>query len=134
MFKDWTSLTGLFSRFRLEELPTKEKILSAIARSAGKVPFTDDVLAMWYCARDPSTPSRVRAGIIGALAYLVLPTDLVPDVIFGLGFTDDAAVLTAVLALVGSNIKQEHRDKAKSVLLGDVEPTQDKSKSPIQPA
>ncbi|WP_327211102.1 YkvA family protein [Rhizobium leguminosarum] len=134
MFKDWTSLTGLFSRFRLEELPKKEKILSVIARSAGKVPFSDDVLAMWYCARDPSTPSRVRAGIIGALAYFVLPTDLVPDVVLGLGFSDDAAVLTAVLALVGSNIKQEHRDKAKSVLAGDTASTPDKTDCPIQPA
>lgn len=131
MFKDWNSLTALFSRFRLSELPSKEKILSAMARSAGKVPFTDDVLAMWYCARDPSTPSRVKAGIIGALAYFVLPTDLVPDVILGLGFSDDAAVLTAVLALVGSSIKPEHREKAKSRLSGDPAPF---ATSPIQPA
>jgi uncharacterized membrane protein YkvA (DUF1232 family) len=132
MLKDWTALTGLFSRFKVSELPSKETILSAVARSAGKVPFTDDVLSMWYCARDPSTPTRVRAGIIGALAYFVLPADMVPDVIIGFGFSDDAAVLTAVLALVSSNIKPEHRDKAKSILSGDR--SAPASESPIKAA
>lgn len=134
MFKDWKSLNGLFSRFNLVELPSRERLVSMFARSAGKVPFTDDVLSMWYCAKDPTTPARVRAGIVGALAYFVLPTDLVPDLVLGLGFTDDAAVLTAVLALVSSNIKQEHRDKARSVLSGNAEqPSAAGADAPIQP-
>lgn len=132
MFKDWTALTGLFSRFKLEELPSREKLLSVVARSAGKIPFSDDVLAMWYCAKDPTTPTRVRAGIIGALAYFVLPADMVPDILIGFGFSDDAAVLTALLALVSSNIKQEHRDKANEVLSG--RKSEAPAESPIQPA
>lgn len=132
MFKDWNALTGLFSRFKLEELPSREKLLSVVARSAGKIPFSDDVLAMWYCAKDPTTPTRVRAGIIGALAYFVLPADMVPDILIGFGFSDDAAVLTALLALVSSNIKQEHRDKANEVLSG--RKSEAPAESPIQPA
>lgn len=132
MFKDWTALTGLFSRFKLEELPSREKLLSVVARSAGKIPFSDDVLAMWYCAKDPTTPTRVRAGIIGALAYFVLPADMVPDILIGFGFSDDAAVLTALLALVSANIKQEHRDKANELLSG--RKSEATAESPIQPA
>jgi uncharacterized membrane protein YkvA (DUF1232 family) len=97
-------------------IPSKEDVISAISRSAGKIPFADDVVAMWYCAMDASTPAKVKASIIGALAYLVLPTDVIPDIFAGLGFTDDITVLTAVLALVTSHIKPEHRDRAKDTL------------------
>jgi uncharacterized membrane protein YkvA (DUF1232 family) len=65
---------------------------------------------------DASTPAKVKASIIGALAYLVLPTDVIPDIFAGLGFTDDITVLTAVLALVTSHIKPEHRERAKGTL------------------
>lgn len=97
-------------------IPSKDEVISAISRSAGKIPFADDVVAMWYCAMDASTPSKVKASIIGALAYLVLPTDVIPDIFAGLGFTDDITVLTAVLALVTSHIKPEHRERAKGTL------------------
>lgn len=97
-------------------IPSKDDVVSAISRSAGKIPFADDVVAMWYCAMDASTPSKVKASIIGALAYLVLPTDVIPDIFAGLGFTDDITVLTAVLALVTTHIKPEHRERAKGTL------------------
>lgn len=97
-------------------IPSKDDVISAISRSAGKIPFADDVVAMWYCAMDASTPSKVKASIIGALAYLVLPTDVIPDIFAGLGFTDDITVLTAVLALVTTHIKPEHRERAKDTL------------------
>lgn len=97
-------------------IPSKDDVISAISRSAGKIPFADDVVAMWYCAMDASTPSKVKASIIGALAYLVLPTDVIPDIFAGLGFTDDITVLTAVLALVTTHIKPEHRERAKGTL------------------
>jgi Uncharacterized conserved protein len=110
---------GILDRIRLvkdKTIPSKEAVLSALSRSAGKIPFADDVVAMWYCAMDPSTPPKVKAAIVGALAYLVLPMDTIPDVVVGLGFTDDITVITAVLAIVTSHIKQEHRDRAKSAL------------------
>ncbi len=97
-------------------IPSKDEVIAAVSRSAGKIPFADDVVAMWYCAMDASTPSKVKASIIGALAYLVLPADMIPDIFAGLGFTDDITVLTAVLALVTSHIKPEHRDRAKDTL------------------
>jgi uncharacterized membrane protein YkvA (DUF1232 family) len=41
--------------------------------------------------------------LLAALAYFILPFDFIPDMIPGLGFTDDAAVLTAVFALVSES-------------------------------
>ena len=69
------------------------------ARVAAKLPFAEDLLAAYYCAFDQTTPFQVRAALVGALAYFVLPFDFVPDVLPLLGFTDDAAVLLTALRL-----------------------------------
>jgi len=87
-------------------------------RVAGKVPFVEDAVAAYYCALDPKTPTYVRAIAMGALAYFVIPTDAIPDVIAAFGFTDDASVLSAALAAIGGHLKDRHRSKARSWLEG----------------
>jgi uncharacterized membrane protein YkvA (DUF1232 family) len=89
------------------------KVRSAI----GRVPFMEDAIAAYYCAADTATPLRVKAVLTAAIAYFVLPFDAVPDILAGLGFTDDASVLAAALAMVGSHITREHRDAAKRALM-----------------
>ena len=54
--------------------------------------------------------------LIGALAYFVLPTDVIPDVLPVIGYTDDAAVLAAAIKLVASHITPEHREAARRML------------------
>ncbi|MGK2285594.1 YkvA family protein [Pedomonas sp. V897] len=88
-----------------------------VRRLAGRLPFADTLVAAWFCARDPETPPRVRAMLLGALAYFVMPIDLIPDFLLHLGgFTDDAAVLATVIGLVGANIKPRHRAAARKAL------------------
>src|SRR4051812_31265365 len=84
-----------------------------VERFAAKLPFAEDLLTAYYCAFDSETPLRVRAILLGALAYFVLPFDFVPDFLPILGFTDDAAVLAGALKLVLDNIRPKHRDAAK---------------------
>jgi uncharacterized membrane protein YkvA (DUF1232 family) len=60
--------------------------------------------------------ARVERGFLGALAYFVLPADLIPDFIAGLGFTDDAAVVAAAIRSVAPAITERHRDKARAAL------------------
>ncbi len=91
-------------------------LLDMLGRVARSVPFAQDVLAAWFCARDPATPARVRYTLIMAVAYFVLPIDAIPDIIPFLGFTDDAAVIAAALAAVAGSIKPEHRDRARETL------------------
>src|SRR5258706_3140098 len=85
-------------------------------RFAAKIPFAADALSVWYCARDPETPAAAKGMMAAALAYFILPTDFIPDMIPALGFTDDAAVMAALLAIVGRNLKPRHRDAAKQAL------------------
>jgi uncharacterized membrane protein YkvA (DUF1232 family) len=87
--------------------------IRAVARH---IPFAEDALAAYYCAFDPRTPTRVRGVLLAALAYFVVPADLLPDFVPALGFTDDAAVIAATLQLVTAHIEPQHRDAAQKAL------------------
>jgi uncharacterized membrane protein YkvA (DUF1232 family) len=87
-----------------------------IRKVASKVPFAADALSLWWCARDPTTPTAAKGMMLAALAYFVLPTDAIPDVLPAIGFTDDAAVIAALIAIVGKNLKARHKDAAKTFL------------------
>lgn len=89
-------------------------------RAARQVPFMEDVVAAYYCALDSRTPTRVRGVLLAALAYFVLPVDFIPDFIFGLGFTDDVAVLTAAITALRSHITPAHRAAAREALSEDL--------------
>ena len=84
-----------------------------IRRVFARVPFAKDALSVWYCARDDDTPIAAKGMMLAALAYFVLPIDAIPDVIAGLGYTDDAAVFAALLAVLGKNLKPKHKEAAR---------------------
>lgn len=85
-------------------------------RAARYVPFMEDVVAGYFAAFDSRTPVRVRGTLLAALAYFVMPVDMIPDFVVGFGFTDDVAVLTAALTAVRSHIKPAHRRAAREAL------------------
>lgn len=89
---------------------------AALKRVARHLPFAEDLVAAFYCATDPTTPRRVRLILLGALGYFILPTDAISDFLPLVGFTDDAAVLAAALAVVSTSITGEHRTRARAVL------------------
>jgi uncharacterized membrane protein YkvA (DUF1232 family) len=92
-------------------------------RVAGHIPFAEDLAAAYFCATDPVTPSRVKGVLFAALAYFVMPFDLIPDFIVGLGYTDDAAVLAAAIGLVSRHIKPRHHARARAVMgLPEIQP------------
>lgn len=94
----------------------RDKLWRKARRVAARIPFAEDLLAAYYCAFDRETPIQVKATLIGALAYFVLPLDALPDVMPVLGFTDDAAVLATALKLVTSHMRPQHRDAARDAL------------------
>ncbi len=107
---------GDTSSIERDEARVREGFWPKLKRFAAKLPFAEDLLTAYYCAFDSETPLRVRAVLLGALAYFVLPFDFVPDFLPILGFTDDAAVLAGALKLVLDNIRPEHRDAARETL------------------
>lgn len=87
-----------------------------IRKTAARIPFAGEALSVWFCAKDEETPLAAKGMMLAALAYFVMPIDAIPDFIAGLGFTDDAAVFTALLATLGKNLKPRHREAAKRAL------------------
>jgi uncharacterized membrane protein YkvA (DUF1232 family) len=87
-----------------------------LARVAARVTFADSLVSAWYCATDAATPAHVRAVLLGALAYFLLPADAVPDLLAGIGFADDASVIAAVVGTFARHITPEHRARARERL------------------
>ena len=103
-------LKGLHKK--VDEEFEKESFFKKSIKLAGKIPFIPDAIALYYCMIDTDTPLATKLTIAGALAYFVVPTDMIPDVVGPVGYVDDAA---AILAVSGF-IQDKHRDQAKEVL------------------
>jgi len=112
---------------KTNEMRVKRDFWPKMRKVASKIPFADQVLSAWYATQDPETPFRAKALLLGALAYFVMPADAIPDIFTVVGFSDDAAVLAAVLATLGAHIKDRHRMSAKAMLarLRDEAPEED---------
>lgn len=95
----------------------REGFWRKLRRMLGKIPFAEDLVAAYFCAVDPTTPLMARATLIAAVAYFVMPIDAIPDALAFVGFSDDATVLAAAIAVAGSHILPEHRDRARAALL-----------------
>ena len=100
------------------EETVREKFWQTARKAARHVPFMDEVVAAYYCALDKKTPLRAKGILVAALAYFVMPADAIPDVILGLGFTDDIAVLTAAITAVKAHVRPAHRKAAREALAG----------------
>ena len=70
-------------------------------------------LQLYYLLQSKDVPIKAKTLIIGALGYLILPTDLIPDFIPALGFTDDLTALTLALRTVGKHLTPEINRQAK---------------------
>lgn len=98
------------------ERRVRDKFWTTARRAARQVPFMEDVVAAYYCAFDLNTPHRVRGILLAALAYFVLPLDGLPDFLAFVGFSDDVAVLAAVLAAIRAHITPAHYAAARTAL------------------
>ncbi len=99
-----------------DEAAVRRDFWRKLAGLASRLPFAEDLLTAYYCAFDRATPFHVRAALLAALAYFVLPVDAVPDILPVFGFADDAAVLAGAIRLVMAHIVPEHRDAARAAL------------------
>ncbi len=104
-------LPARLSAPRWYSAPRLWRTLCKAARSAGRKTLLT-ALTLFYCLQDRDTPTWAKGVIIGALGYLVLPLDLIPDILPGAGFGDDWGALVAALGTVAAYIKDEHKAKA----------------------
>jgi uncharacterized membrane protein YkvA (DUF1232 family) len=112
----WAGIDARLRHLAANEAELRRKFWKKLKGLASRLPFAEDLIAAHYCAFDRQTPLHVRAALVGALAYFVLPTDFIPDVLPIIGYSDDAAVLAAAIKLVSSHIKPDHREAAQQTL------------------
>ena len=72
-----------------------------------------NALLLYYAMQSSTMPAKDKAIIVAVLGYFILPTDLIPDLIAVLGFTDDAAALIWAIKTVKKNITPEIESQAK---------------------
>ncbi len=105
----WKML-ALFARFY-----TPGKFVRFIKGTGRRIHFLPKLLMIFYCMQDKDTPKIVKLALMGAIGYVLLPLDFVPDAFAGVGWIDDAAVVTAAIRLAGTYIKPEHMEKVRHV-------------------
>ena len=81
-----------------------------------------DVIALYFCARDPRVPWYAKAVAVLVVAYALSPIDLIPDFIPVIGYLDDIILiplgLLLVIKLIPPDIFQEHRIAAATRDIG----------------
>jgi uncharacterized membrane protein YkvA (DUF1232 family) len=116
MATDFSAGFGPADRLARDRDSVRARFWIKLKKVAAKLPFTEDLLAAYYCAFDKQTPRHVQAALLGAIAYFILPFDFIPDMLPVLGYTDDAAVLATAIRLVASHITDDHRRAARAAL------------------
>lgn len=110
--------------------------IARVAKRAGvKVIYM--ALVLYYVTRNPAVPTTDKMKIYGALGYFILPTDLIPDAIAVMGFTDDIAALTWAMYTASKYVTPEIEQQAVNKLhdwFGDYEIDGTPCPLPTQPA
>lgn len=75
--------------------------------------LVEQAYIMWYTLHSSNTPASAKLVIAGALAYWILPVDMIPDVLPAVGFTDDFTTIASALGSVAMSITPDIRAKAK---------------------
>ena len=96
----------------LESSVIEEDLLKKILLTAGRA-IAQPALEGVELIIDNSTPPQVKISIMGALTYLIVPIDLIPDFIPASGFSDDLVALTAVISLWQNYITPDMKFRAQ---------------------
>ena len=89
----------------LQALEEKLKVIPKIGDKLSHIPVFAQLIKDYATKKYTKIPMGSLIAIVSALSYLILPFDLISDLIPGIGYFDDAAVIGACLLLVDSDIK-----------------------------
>jgi uncharacterized membrane protein YkvA (DUF1232 family) len=113
----WQDFAALTRGAAANEGALRRKLWRKLLREAASLPFAEQLLTAHYCAFDRNTPLYVKAILVGAIVYFVVPDRFIPKSISLIGLADDAAVLGAAIKAVAFHIKPEHREAAQRTLM-----------------
>ena len=88
---------------RMEE---KLKMVPRIGEQLSHIPVFISMIRSYLKKEYTKAPVGTIVAIISAIAYFLSPVDVIPDGIPVAGYVDDAAIITACLSIVDSDIKE----------------------------
>jgi len=71
------------------------------------------ILILYYSLMGNNVSMKEKAMIIAALGYFILPSDLIPDIMAVIGFSDDFAVIWYIFKRIRKNVTSEVKQKAR---------------------
>ena len=90
----------------LQRLEKKLKVIPKVGDTLANVPVMVSLVRSYVKKEYTDVPIGTIVAIVSAVAYIVSPIDIIPDVIPGIGHLDDAAVVVACLKLIGTDVKE----------------------------
>ncbi|MCR5608422.1 MAG: DUF1232 domain-containing protein [Lachnospiraceae bacterium] len=90
----------------LQRLEKKLKSIPVVGEKMAMVPVLISLVRAYVKKEYEDIPIGTIVSILGALAYILAPIDLIPDQIPVIGYIDDMAVLSICLKLVQSDIDE----------------------------
>ncbi|MBQ7704389.1 MAG: DUF1232 domain-containing protein [Selenomonadaceae bacterium] len=91
-----------------------DKITGSVKKAGLSVIYK--ALQLFYVAKNPNVPMKIRAAIIAPLGYFISPVDLIPDLMPVVGFGDDAAVIALAMAAAHMYITEDVKQRAKDTI------------------
>lgn len=91
-----------------------EKVGNLAAQAGKKV--VENVLILFYAAKHPGVPAKAKMLIPGPLLYFMSPFDAVPDLLPGVGYSDDIGVLIAAVGTVVAIIASQNSEVKNSIM------------------
>lgn len=108
-----------------------EKVAQLAVKIAKEV--LEKAFVLYYAAMDEATPEWARVTSFAALAYFIMPIDVIPDYIPAIGFSDDLSVLAGAILTIAMQIQRKHRkqaDEKMEELFGPVDENDDQDLPP----
>ena len=111
---------------KLKKNFSESKLVEKVGKVAKKAGVTIiyPTLLLFNLLKSPHTSSKDKMLIIASLAYFIMPADLIPDFILGLGFADDGLAIMTCIKTFATSITPEVKEQTKALckdLIGEVD-------------
>lgn len=101
----------------LVQMENKLKIIPKVGNTLAMVPIMISLVRSYIRKEYTRIPMGTIIAIVSALLYVLTPIDLIPDVIVGAGYIDDALVVATCLKLVKSDVDEYQKWKKENNIM-----------------
>lgn len=117
-----STLTTMEDYQKYEKEYSEESLWNTVKKWSSKLgeEAIYNICLLYYLAKSPYLPTSEKMKVLGALGYLILPVDAIPDFIPLAGLTDDigaiAYLIKSLATYITPEIKQKARERAHRII------------------